>query len=97
MEFDFGYRLRDLRESKKLTQTQVAKRLNLSKTSISGYENNIKTPSLDVLAKLSILYGVSSDYILGLDNRKMLSVDGLQLRQIEILSTLVCELKQRTG
>lgn len=97
MEFDFGYRLRDLRESKKLTQTQVAKRLNLSKTSISGYENNIKTPSLDVLAKLSILYGVSSDYILGLDNRKMLSVDGLQLRQIEILSTLVCELKQRIG
>lgn len=94
MIFDFGYRLRELRKSKNLTQTQVAKRLNLSKTTISGYENNIKTPSLDVLVKLSILYGVSSDYILGLENRKMLLLDGLTANQIEILNMLLKELKK---
>ena len=49
MIFDFGYRLRELRESKNLTQTQVARRLNLSKTTISGYEYYIMTPSLVVL------------------------------------------------
>lgn len=95
MEFDFGYRLRNLRESKKLTQTQVAKRLNLSKTSISGYENNIKTPSLEVLSRLAILYGVPTDYILGLDNRKMLLVEGLNPRHVELITKLVAELKQK--
>lgn len=93
MIFDFGYRLRELRESKNLTQTQVARRLNLSKTTISGYENNIKTPSLDVLVKLSILYGVSADYILGLENRKLLQIDGLTMSQEEIVKILLKEFR----
>lgn len=93
MIFDFGYRLRELRESKNLTQTQVAKRLNLSKTTISGYENNIKTPSLEVLVKLSILYGVSADYILGLENRKLLQIDGLTMNQEEIVKILLKEFR----
>ncbi len=94
MIFDFGYRLRELRKGKNLTQTQVAKRLNLSKTTISGYENNIKTPSLDVLVKLSILYDVSADYILGLENRKMLLLDGVTKNQMEILDALLKEFKE---
>lgn len=93
MIFDFGYRLRELRENKDLTQTQVAKRLNLSKTTISGYENNIKTPSLDVLVKLSILYGVSADYILGLENRKLIQIDGLTMNQEEIIKILLKEFR----
>lgn len=91
MIFDFGYRLRELRVSKNLTQAQVASRLNLSKTTISGYENNIKTPSLDMLVNLSILYGVTSDYILGIDNRRMLMTEGLTQRQHELVKELVDE------
>lgn len=93
MVFDFGERLRDLRLGKRLTQTQVAKRLNLSKTTISGYENNVKTPSVDVLIQLSIFYDVSVDYLLGLDDRKMLYIDGLTDRQQEILSILLTEFR----
>lgn len=96
MIFDFGYRLRALREKKDLTQTQVAKRLNLSKTTVSGYENNIKTPSLNVLVKLSILYGVSTDYILGLKNRKLMLIDGLSACQEEIVRALVVEFRDET-
>lgn len=70
MVFDFGYRLKNLRQQHHLTQTQVANRLNLSKTSISGYENNVKTPSQDVLIKLAGLYRVSTDYLLDLTTRK---------------------------
>jgi transcriptional regulator with XRE-family HTH domain len=94
MVYDFGYRLRDLRAKKRLTQTQVAKRLNLSKATISGYENNIKTPSIDVLIQLSALYGTSTDYILGLETRKMVMVEGLSETQQEILNALVDEFRQ---
>lgn len=95
MVYDFGYRLRELRKGKNLTQSQVARRLNLSKTTISGYENNIKTPSLEVLIQLALLFGVTSDYILGLDDRKMLYIDGLSDRQQAVLIQLLGELRGR--
>ena len=93
MVFDLGIRLRELRRRKKMTQAQVAKRLNLSKTAVSGYENNTKTPSVDVLIQLSILYGVTTDYLLGLDNREMLYVGELGGRQRELLEMLVSEMR----
>ncbi|MCX7714127.1 MAG: helix-turn-helix domain-containing protein [Clostridia bacterium] len=93
MVYDFGSRLRQIRESKKMTQTQVAKKLNLSKTSISGYENNIKTPSVEVLMQLASLYRVSTDYILGLEQREVIFVDGLTSRQMKILNMLLTEFK----
>ena len=89
MVFDFGYRLKNLRQQHHLTQTQVANRLNLSKTSISGYENNVKTPSQDVLIKLAWLYRVSTDYLLGLDDEEMISVEGLTRQQRRLVEELV--------
>lgn len=77
-----------------MTQTQVAKRLNLSKATISGYENNIKTPSVDVLIQLSILYGVTTDYLLGLDNHEMLNITGLTTQQKELLRAVAKEFKR---
>ena len=95
MVYDFGYRLRELRLSKQMTQAQVAKRLNLSKTTISGYENNIKTPSIDVLVRLANLYGVTSDYILGIEKKKMLVIDGLTENEERILKALINEFNQQ--
>ena len=79
-----------------MTQAQVAKRLNLSKTTISGYENNIKTPTIDVLVRLSNLYGVTSDYILGIEKKKDLVIDGLTENEERILKALIHEFHQRT-
>ena len=95
MVYDFGYRLRELRLSKQMTQAQVAKRLNLSKTTISGYENNIKTPSIDVLVRLANLYGVTSDYILGIEKKKVLVIDGLTENEERILKALINEIHQQ--
>lgn len=95
MIFDFGYRLKTLRRQHHLTQTQVANRLNLSKTSISGYENNVKTPSQDVLIKLAGLYRVSTDYLLGLDDEEMISVEGLTNRQKKLVEDLIQMLQEK--
>lgn len=95
MVFDFGYRLKNLRQQHHLTQTQVANRLNLSKTSISGYENNVKTPSQDVLIKLAGLYRVSTDYLLGLDDEEMISVEGLTRQQRRLVEELVRMLQEK--
>ncbi|MCI8622916.1 MAG: helix-turn-helix transcriptional regulator [Provencibacterium sp.] len=89
MAFDFGYRLKFLRKKKKLSQKQVAERVHVSKASISGYENNLTMPSVDVLVKLALLYGVTTDYLTGLDNRKMVSLDGFtESQQKAVMDTI---------
>lgn len=91
MIYDLGLILKQLRKKKNLSQEQVAKRLNLTKASISGYENNIITPSIDTIRELAMLYNTTSDYLLGLDKKEFVVIDGLTPRQRDIIETLVLE------
>lgn len=63
-------RIRNLREDKDLTQTEVAKILNMSQTGYSKYEvgeNDIPTA---ILIKLADFYNTSVDYLLGRTDKK---------------------------
>ena len=86
-------RLRELRLKKGLTQVQVANKLNLHKSTISGYESNTKVPSIDTICQLAIFYNTSTDYLLGIDNRKMICVEGLTNKQLEIIELQLIEFK----
>lgn len=95
--YDFGLRMKQLREKHNLSQSQVAKRLGITRAAISSYENNISLPSVNVLAELALLYRVSTDYLLGLDNRTAIVLEDLTPRQSaviqEVMDTLVTEFK----
>lgn len=62
--------IRDLRKRAGWTQEELGNKLGLSKNAISGYEKGNRQPNPDILRKLSELFGVSVDTILGLDNAK---------------------------
>ncbi len=59
-------RIRDLREDRDLKQRQVAEYLNCSQQVYSNYELGQRDIPTEILIKLSALYGVSVDYLLGL-------------------------------
>ena len=59
-------RLRELREDRDKTQTEIAKILGMKQSQYSRYENGIRDIPLDSLMTLAKYYGVSIDYILGL-------------------------------
>lgn len=64
-------RLRDLREDKDLTQQNVADMLFINRRTYAAYENGINSMTPETLIKISNIYGVSIDYLLGLtDNPK---------------------------
>ncbi len=101
---EFGMRLRILRKNSGLTQGQLAERLNLTKSVISAYENDIRLPSYDVLITLSRIFKVSTDYLLGQSRdeedrmqSEMISVDLTGLNEDEILAVknLVRAMKNR--
>lgn len=59
-------RLRELREDNDLTQTDVAKLLNISQRAYSGYETGSRMIPYTALAELALFYGTSIDYIVEL-------------------------------
>ena len=59
-------RIRDLREDKDLSQSQIADILNISQSTYSRYESGYLDVPSEVLIALSKFYNVSVDYILGL-------------------------------
>ena len=63
-------RLRDLREDADLNQTQVAKFLGMSQTGYSKYETGENDIPTQVLIKLAGFYETSTDYILGISDRR---------------------------
>ncbi len=58
-------RIRDLREDRDMTQTQIAKMLGMSQTGYSKYETGENDIPTEILIKLARYYGTSIDYLLG--------------------------------
>ena len=91
--FDFGSRLSELRKQNHMTQQTLSERLNVTKAAVSSYETGTRLPSYDVLIRISYIFHVSTDYLLGIEDKSTLSVDGLTTRQIEIINALISEFK----
>ncbi|HZG85146.1 helix-turn-helix transcriptional regulator [Paenibacillus sp.] len=64
MPVPYGQRLKTLRQLHKMTMSQVAGKIGVSKSSYAGYEQNYRHPPMDKLLLLSELFQVSVDYIL---------------------------------
>lgn len=84
-------RLKNLRLKYCFSQKQVANKLGISPSIVSGYETGERTPSTEVLLAISHLYNCSTDYLLGRqsDNNLMLDLTGLSAAQINAIAMLI--------
>lgn len=64
----FAERLKELRQEKKLSLKQLAKKIGVSDTAINRWENQLRTPNIENLYNLAVVFDVSSDYLLGLED-----------------------------
>lgn len=92
---DFGSRLKTLRKQAGLTQQQLATQLGITKSVVSFYELQSRSPSPEVLAKLAQIFHVSADYLLGLDARETIDVSGLDEKDISALRSLAESLRTK--
>ena len=60
----FGERIKELRLNLGLNQVEFSKLLNVTKQSVSNWENNNILPSIDMLINISKKFSVSADYLL---------------------------------
>lgn len=66
----FADRLRELRKSLNLTQKEFADKIGITAAALSSYENNQINPSISVIKRISQEFKISTDWLLGLSDRK---------------------------
>lgn len=86
-------KIKQLRIKNNMTQAQLAKRLGITRSSVNAWEMGISIPSTQYLAELSLIFKVSTDYLLGLDRKVTLDVSGLTEKDMDVIYPLIQHLR----
>lgn len=82
-------RIKELREKSGMTQSQLAKRLCVSRGAVNSWEMSLSAPSCICLIELSKIFSVSTDYLLSLDDGVKIDITALNDREQEMVIQLV--------
>lgn len=82
----------NLRNINGWSQVTLANKLSVTKQTVSNWENNNIQPSIDMLVKLSDIFSVSTDYLLGREKIR-LEIDGLTDTQINHIQEIINDIK----
>jgi predicted transcriptional regulators len=89
--FSLADKIKLLREKDGLTQAEVARSLGLSRSGVNAWEMGLSVPSTPYIVELAKMFGVSTDYLLGIEDTSTISVKGLTQKQIAVLlQTIEC-------
>ena len=64
----YGKRLKELRNEQKLSQTELAERLQTTQSTIGKYEREELQPNIDVIIQICLYFNITADYLLGLED-----------------------------
>ncbi len=78
-----------LREASHLTQTELAKKLNITRSSVNAWEMGISVPSTTYLIELALLFHVSTDFLLDLEQNNTIDISTLSEREAVLVYELV--------
>ena len=81
--------IKELRENAGYSQAQLAKKLDVTRSSVNAWEMGLSTPTTPYIVELAKLFHTTSDYILGLNSQKTISLEGLSKSQIELIYNLL--------
>ena len=82
-------KIKRLREASHLTQTELAKKLNITRSSVNAWEMGISVPSTTYLIELALLFHVSTDFLLDLEQNNTIDISTLSEREAILVYELV--------
>lgn len=88
-------RIKQLREQMGITQTDLAKQLGITRSSVNAWELGISVPSTQYIVELAHCFKVSTDYLLCVDHTATVSLEGLTEKDIQLVHNVVMHLKEK--
>jgi len=92
--FSLAEKVKLLREHIKLTQSDLARQMGLTRSSVNAWEMGLSVPSTQYIVELAKTFGVSTDYLLGMEAGATINVEGLSEEKVALVVELVEQLKK---
>jgi len=92
---NFGEKLKELRLQAGLTQKELGMQIKVSKSVVSYYELQERYPSPEILLRLSNVFHVTTDFLLGKDTKQSLDVSDLDAEEIQLLQHTINVLRNK--
>ena len=90
-------RIKFLREQLQLTQTELAKQLRITRSSVNAWVMGFSIPSTQYIIRLSSIFSVSTDYLLNVDSSSTISVQGLTEKDVLLVNNLISHLRSKNA
>lgn len=84
-----------LREQRGLTQSELARQLGITRSGVNAWEMGVTVPSTQYVVELSMFFNVSTDFLLDMPKTASISVEGLNDKEISILTDLIEVMKSK--
>ena len=82
-------KIKELREQAGFSQSQLAKKLDVTRSSVNAWEMGLSAPTTQYIVALAKLFHVSADYILGLEAEQSISLRGYSEEEITLILNLL--------
>lgn len=87
--------IKNLREQNKYTQSELARILGITRSSVNAWEMGISVPSTQYVVELANIFKVSTDFILGVKSTATINVNGLNDEDIELVQGIIEHLRKK--
>lgn len=87
--------IRRLRMARNISQVDLAKALGVTKQSISNWENNNIQPSIDMLIRICDYFRVTTDYMLGLEEKNYIEISGLTDYELAHITAIIDDIRKQ--
>lgn len=84
-----------LRASANLSQEKFGELFGVKKSTISGWESGLSTPTIGVLLKIAKYFRVTTDFLLGNEEPNKIDVDALTDDQVDLIHRIIREFKDK--
>ena len=82
-------KIKQLREQAGLSQSQLAKKLDVTRSSVNAWEMGLSTPTTQYIVALTKLFHVSADYILDIEADQSISLRGYTEEEVALVLNLL--------
>lgn len=87
--FTLAEKIKNLRESSGMTQSELARMLGLSRSGVNAWEMGRSIPSTPYVVELAKNFHVSTDYLLGMEDTSTISIKGLTKKQVSVILDVI--------
>ena len=88
-------KIKALREQNGFTQSDLAKKLGITRSSVNAWEMGISVPSTQYVVELANIFKVSTDFLLGVKSTATVNVEGLSEEDVQLVNAIIAHLREK--